>query len=1173
MPYKSKAQAGFFHTHKAQLEAQGVDVSEWDRASKGKSLPYRITKKAEGGAIEEPSPNDNVWNQLPKGPSGRPMITVDKRPEQNFQQTIGDYAQRGLDWMRNPYPETEKKPAPQMQPYVPEKAEHVEHWKDVLDPYYKDEQGKYYKDQPPVIYPGGKIQPTQKDAFAQMAPAMAEAAMTAPIPGPEMVAPAAKAAVFGFGALKKAAKPAAKMFEHGFLDTSKFVSTSGSKGTMMGGFMKDPKTGTEWYVKAAPSLEQAKNEKLTAELYKLLGVPTADVELTQVMGQPGIASKKIENAVQLSHAETPYHEIEGLHENFPIHAWLGNHDAVGTGPENPLGNIMVDASQKAHVIDTGGGLRFKGTGTPKSQFNPTVDEIETMANPNYSPISADVFGGADPEAMKIGAQKIANVDEKSIALLVEKYGPADPWAKVELLSKLLLRKKDIETKFGVKPGDPLPQMKAKDPFKQEPLRVEDDFNKPLTDDDWEKILGPAPPPDDFAHATETAKESFGPKPTPAEYGLGPSKYEIIAKGKKLDKATLGNISGSLVSGPAETRAWDAAHWLWDIAENVNPQTAEALFRALPAKIQIDVGQRIQALKNELDYSPFNSVAKGSGKEGKIPSEYDYYKTNTNSPFWNAKHEDADFQSNLKKYASHIENKKLSPAEKEFKEPEWESKILDKQSLGWSSPALNGPKDAYKLLQLYKTGPGAFKDDYDIVGIGKELAAINKVYPGYGNVLAMDMPSHLKGAINAEKNEASKIFSKAEKAKEAEKAALGKFTEEEGRAAALYQKDSPVGLAFAQKYLEPIKDWKNWKPPTAGYTKPFFGSELQRQKVKNLGFNTEFEIHKGGSFTPDPYNPNYPTIIPDPSVIKNLEKAWFGADQSFIASQYGSTLSSYVARGKAFEVDWKKFSGAPQWEPAPMHNLIEAARKQGADIIAVHGMSDIGGANQTQYAVLNPAVLRAPNAKFDPKLLDKSWPLAGLVGGGLFTYGTLKDDKMNRGGKPMASGGSNLWATKKPHYPRHPAGMIKSAIPGRTDKIPMSVPAGSFIIPADIPSAVGQGNTMAGEKILGQMFKIGPYGSGMTGKISGGRPARIQANWMRTPRLMGKIHAANGGEMDGPGDIPVIAAGGEMVLHPEHVREIGNGDLDAGHKVLNKFVLGIRKNYIETLKKLKPPKNG
>lgn len=43
MPYKSQAQAAYFHTHKKELEAQGVNVAEWDAASKGKKLPKRTT--------------------------------------------------------------------------------------------------------------------------------------------------------------------------------------------------------------------------------------------------------------------------------------------------------------------------------------------------------------------------------------------------------------------------------------------------------------------------------------------------------------------------------------------------------------------------------------------------------------------------------------------------------------------------------------------------------------------------------------------------------------------------------------------------------------------------------------------------------------------------------------------------------------------------------------------------------------------------------------------------------------------------------------------------------------------------------------------------------------------------------------------------------------------------
>jgi hypothetical protein len=45
MPYKSKAQAAYFNIHKKDLERQGVNVSEWNKKSKGKKLPKRAKPK------------------------------------------------------------------------------------------------------------------------------------------------------------------------------------------------------------------------------------------------------------------------------------------------------------------------------------------------------------------------------------------------------------------------------------------------------------------------------------------------------------------------------------------------------------------------------------------------------------------------------------------------------------------------------------------------------------------------------------------------------------------------------------------------------------------------------------------------------------------------------------------------------------------------------------------------------------------------------------------------------------------------------------------------------------------------------------------------------------------------------------------------------------------------
>ena len=52
MPYKSLAQERYFNANRKRLEAQGVNVDEWNQASKGKKLPKRAKKRrARGGVL------------------------------------------------------------------------------------------------------------------------------------------------------------------------------------------------------------------------------------------------------------------------------------------------------------------------------------------------------------------------------------------------------------------------------------------------------------------------------------------------------------------------------------------------------------------------------------------------------------------------------------------------------------------------------------------------------------------------------------------------------------------------------------------------------------------------------------------------------------------------------------------------------------------------------------------------------------------------------------------------------------------------------------------------------------------------------------------------------------------------------------------------------------------
>jgi len=155
-----------------------------------------------------------------------------------------------------------------------------------------------------------------------------------------------------------------------------------------------------------------------------------------------------------------------------------------------------------------------------------------------------------------------------------------------------------------------------------------------------------------------------------------------------------------------------------------------------------------------------------------------------------------------------------------------------------------------------------------------------------------------------------------------------------------------------------------------------------------------------------------------------------------------------------------------------------------------------------------------------------------------------------------------------------AGPIHSAVAGRTDHLPMHVASGSYVIPADIISAMGEGNTNAGFKQMKRIFAGIPYGGnrGPYGQPVGALPyggGAMPYGQGATPYGAQMPHRAEGG-FDKEA-VPIVAAGGEYVLAPHQVAWAGGGDVDRGHRVLDEWVLRMRKKTIDTLKHLAPPK--
>ena len=144
------------------------------------------------------------------------------------------------------------------------------------------------------------------------------------------------------------------------------------------------------------------------------------------------------------------------------------------------------------------------------------------------------------------------------------------------------------------------------------------------------------------------------------------------------------------------------------------------------------------------------------------------------------------------------------------------------------------------------------------------------------------------------------------------------------------------------------------------------------------------------------------------------------------------------------------------------------------------------------------------------------------------------------------------------------GFLHSSVPGRTDRLPISVAGGAYVLPADHVAALGQGNSLSGANIVSKMFKSGPYGSA---------PTALKGTGVHVPHLNLSAKApklARGGDESHGKPTPIVAAGGEIVLSPEQIIK-RFGSLEKGHAALDKWVIETRKKHIKTLRGLRPPK--
>lgn len=185
-----------------------------------------------------------------------------------------------------------------------------------------------------------------------------------------------------------------------------------------------------------------------------------------------------------------------------------------------------------------------------------------------------------------------------------------------------------------------------------------------------------------------------------------------------------------------------------------------------------------------------------------------------------------------------------------------------------------------------------------------------------------------------------------------------------------------------------------------------------------------------------------------------------------------------------------------------------------------------------------------------------------------------------GGSPLGVGmgmADPFWTRQESYGASR--GLLASQIPGRTDKLPVSPAAESFVMPADVVSGLGEGNTLAGARALQEALATGPGGVPVP---RGGR----RGNAPRPPSPnSGAAYESKGGRTT---HVPIAAAGGEFIVPPEAVQALGarylgriksgpgsqhKGAADAlalGHKLLHALVLHVRRRTIREMMKLKGP---
>jgi hypothetical protein len=189
-----------------------------------------------------------------------------------------------------------------------------------------------------------------------------------------------------------------------------------------------------------------------------------------------------------------------------------------------------------------------------------------------------------------------------------------------------------------------------------------------------------------------------------------------------------------------------------------------------------------------------------------------------------------------------------------------------------------------------------------------------------------------------------------------------------------------------------------------------------------------------------------------------------------------------------------------------------------------------------------------------------------------------------GGAMMGMSEASPWWERSEEHGME-SGYLHGSTFGRADHLTTTAPGGSYIVPADVISGIGEGNSLAGAAAVQHMLSTGPWGTPLRAGHGGSglpRPPR------GVPAYRGQYQAKGGGvQADDQGvgaPVPVKLSHGEYQVGPRLVLMIGryllrkhggkgvNDKLamKLGHDALDEWVKHERTRIVTKMKKLPGP---